>query len=96
MCVPDDVIDVRLLRGMPDREGMQGVSQCLVHSTAHIPLWSSRNPSRSTCGTAYSWPRQCRDCDEEEHAEDPTERLDGLALHDAALFFSAARAFFLA
>jgi hypothetical protein len=72
------------------------VSQCLVHSTVHRPQWSSRTRECSSVGMGCSWPRQCRDCDEEEHAEDPTERLNGLALHDAALFFSAARAFFLA
>ena len=66
--------------------------QCLVHSTAHTPQWSSRTRECSSVGMAYSWPRQCSDCDEEEYAEDPTERLDGLALHDAAFFFLAARA----
>ena len=34
---------------------------------------------------AYSWPRQCSDCDEEKHAENPTKRFKGLALHTAAL-----------
>ena len=82
-CAGVGVIDVHLLRGMPDREGMQGVSQCLVHSTAHIPRWSSHTRAHSSAGMACSWPRQCRDCDD---TEKPCERRENAASDRRGLF----------
>ena len=75
-CAPVGVIGVHLLPSMPDRGGMQGVWQCLVHSTARTPRWSSRTRECSSVGKGCSWPRQCRDCDD---TEQPCERGENAA-----------------